>query len=105
MKVRNKENSNFNHEVIEESPNYYIVKGAYETAVVSKTHYEPVPTERWVDVTAACRYAPDILYHRSTWIADLLPGYRLRGVSVNIEGQAGMPFGRQAFIVEKKEHT
>ena len=82
MKVQAKLLSDhYQYEVIEESPNYYIVYGTGGKVAVSKADYEPV--QEWVDVTHEC-YASLInttyrIYHRKnggTWIGDQY-GYRV----------------------------
>jgi len=82
MKVQRKHGAVETYEVLEESTNYYIIKGsATFVHVVSKADYEPV--QEWVDVTHEC-YASLInttyrIYHRKnggTWIGDQY-GYRV----------------------------
>ena len=54
MKVQRKHGAVETYEVLEESTNYYIIKGsATFVHVVSKADYEPV--QEWMDVTQYCR--------------------------------------------------
>ena len=53
MKVQRKHGAVETYEVLEESTNYYIIKGsATFVHVVSKADYKPV--QEWVDVTHEC---------------------------------------------------
>lgn len=53
MKVQRKHLPNETYEMLEESPNYFIIKSTNTFVhVVPKADYEPV--EEWVDVTHEC---------------------------------------------------
>lgn len=54
MRIRCKHGYQHTHDVIEESPSFYIVKHDGVHVMLRKDTYEPVPTERWVDVTGEC---------------------------------------------------
>lgn len=83
MKVRYKHGFHPVHEVLEESPSYYITKDNSGAHVVLEKHsYEPVPIERWVDVTGEC-YAVngetiDLIHGSREITVDADKAYRLR---------------------------
>jgi hypothetical protein len=96
MKVRSRDSVS-EHEipVREESAHYYIT---YNLGVLDKQFYEPVPTERWVDVTAECEDVNGYcqIHHGHTGIGKST-GYRLRKVTTS-----HLPHFTY-FVVEKKE--
>jgi hypothetical protein len=113
VKVRHKKRVELPHlEVIEETEKHYIV-GAHRPGhsvfadVVSKLHYEPVPTETWRDVTGECGLGADevTLWHEGKGIIARSLGYRIRKVQVCREGgfMDCDKCNMWAFKVEKRE--
>jgi hypothetical protein len=106
-------------EVLEESPNFYIVNGTDGHCSLRKSNYEPVPTERWVDVTAECSIGSVITNNvgmPNSWREwqfshngkTVNSNYRLRKVHT-YEGWDGRALDSNspvyAFIVEQKVST
>ena len=90
MKVQRKCGAVETYEVLEESTNYYIIKGsATFVHVVSKADYEPV--QEWSDVTGI---------HEGGAVAQLLrdPGYRLVRHDVNSLHEQSKAY---AYLLEK----
>ena len=116
MKVRHKDKSKIaTFTVIEEAPTYYIAlyDGCFKaTILLSKCDFEPVPDERWEDVTAACEFkaARMMLSHKDTEIitGDYCGGhwleldYRLVKVRVAMEPGKFIELPLTYFRVEKR---
>lgn len=95
-------------EVVEESPNFYIVHGDELTGLepVPKRYWEPVPADTWLDITGECvnHNDPSILHQNGAFICELPRGYRFQKVNLLNPGDGlGTYRGQWAFIVERKE--
>ena len=81
-------------------------------SVFTKEEWEPVPEERWRDVTGEWTDLNGVSHYRDAIFCQLVdgngciqPGYKLRKVPVSFTGP-GVEFGCQkgyAFIIEKRE--
>jgi hypothetical protein len=88
---------------------YGWVKGCNEDGMAtfySDAHWEPVPVERWQDVTAECVVKDDggcaSIAHDGLFIAMFKSDYRLRKEQVYFQATPGQHRAGWAFIVERR---
>lgn len=125
MKVRHKDGKGY-WDVVEESPSYYLIRSQGhhifdwpakpiifgELLALPKPLYEPVPEERWEDVTGQCVAehasivhvcaAGEVEVHNAQWFRN--GTYRLRKVPIAAydDGHGWEAGTYTAFIVERK---
>lgn len=78
--------------VVDESEHYYITPCG---ELLSKQHYEPAPTERWVDVTGECTFdeSGDLCFRGEACLFNTRRGSRY--IKENVNGKTYLRFERK----------
>ena len=112
MKVRHKDKHYIVGEVFQESPSHYLVylpntESDSPLYAYPKTTFEPVPTDRWQDVTGECEVVEGVSGQQYVnhgdhhfGVVNYTPYYRLRKVQMWEELQRSTE--EWAFRVERK---